>query len=554
MSIRHYLTLLLAITAALLLFLGGTALFQFQRNALVARALTEGAIPGVLAAADLGSRLKDVQIATTNVAYAADAGLVRQEGEQLDLGKKALREALEEQQKYVSSPAQAGLVQQARESVGNYFGAVDETVKLSLAGRKDLAVATLYGNVAEYQREVQQILDTLRVEKKRTKEESVASLNGSFTETVFGLSAATGLTLLVLIGLGMRLYAQIVRPLHSMERTMAEIAISLDFTQRVPVVRKDEIGQSIMAFNSLVDTLQKSLSEMVRVIRENEIAAVEMHQSAVVLSHIAANGNASSKEIQVAVRSIQSHIEGITCGAREADVLTSRSGEQATENSGVIHATVERIHELALTVETAAERIFSLADAGKRIASVVDELREIADQTNLLALNAAIEAARAGETGRGFAVVADEVRKLAERVSLSTRTIAGQIEEIRATSTQSSGLMGQVVADMQACTRLAQTGEVAMRDIEASSKKVVSVVNDIARKVDDGQGSSQDIVRQVDRIESLMSDANAAAAHSRNSADVVRGISGEMAKIVDRFIIGEPTVVATGGHGSVNLF
>ena len=169
MSIRHYLILLLAVTAALLLFLGGTALFQFQRNANVARSLTEGAIPGVLAAADLGSRLKDVQISSTSVVYAADLALARQEGEQLDAGRKALLEALEEQQKYVSSPAETGLVQQARESVGSYFGAIDETVKLSLAGKKELAVATLYGNVAEYQRELQQILETLRVEKKRTK-------------------------------------------------------------------------------------------------------------------------------------------------------------------------------------------------------------------------------------------------------------------------------------------------------------------------------------------------------------------------------------------------
>ena len=50
-----------------------------------------------------------------------------------------------------------------------------------------------------------------------------------------------------------------------------------------------------------------------------------------------------------------------------------------------------------------------------------------------------------------------------------------------------------------------------------------------------------------------MSDAHTAAMHSRNAADVVRGISGEMARIVDRFIIGPPAVAAAG-HGSVKLF
>ena len=36
---------------------------------------------------------------------------------------------------------------------------------------------------------------------------------------------------------------------------MTEIAGSLDLTRRVPVTRKDEIGQAIKAFNSLLDTL-----------------------------------------------------------------------------------------------------------------------------------------------------------------------------------------------------------------------------------------------------------------------------------------------------------
>ena len=60
-----------------------------------------------------------------------------------------------------------------------------------------------------------------------------------------------------LVALVMRLHRNIVRPLRAMEGTMADIAASLDFTQRVTVTRNDEIGQSVRAFNSLLDTLQR---------------------------------------------------------------------------------------------------------------------------------------------------------------------------------------------------------------------------------------------------------------------------------------------------------
>lgn len=50
----------------------------------------------------------------------------------------------------------------------------------------------------------------------------------------------------------------------------------LDFTQRVPVTRNDEVGQSVRTFNSLFDTLQHSLGAIVGIIRSNENAKAEM--------------------------------------------------------------------------------------------------------------------------------------------------------------------------------------------------------------------------------------------------------------------------------------
>ena len=554
MSIRQRLIMLLLIAAATLLMLGGTALFQFHQNSAMMRSLTEGAIPGFLATSELTSQMKSLQMATINLVNASDKTIAEQYRDEVNDWKALLVKQLGDQVGMADGERQQGLVRQARESLENYYQTLDQIAGLSLSGQKILAEATLSGNAAPNLKELEQILETLRVEKRRTKDAALAAVESALADAITILSGALAVTLLILAVLGQRLYMQISRPLKDMQRTMSEIATTLDFTRRVPIHRQDEIGHSISAFNSLIDTLQRSLTDMVQVIRHNEIAAVELHQSAVTLAHIASDGNASTRDIQAAVKKIQSQIDRIHVDTRQAGDLSANSGKQATENSQVIRQTIDRIHALSTNVETAAERVYAMALAGKNISGLVREIKEIADQTNLLALNAAIEAARAGESGRGFAVVADEVRKLAERVSAATQSIADQVSDIATTSSQSTELMRQIVAEMGINIDLASSAGNAMTDIESSARQVISMVDQIDHQVSVGHASSKEIVDQVDTIESLMTNANSAADHTRNFADTIRNFSSQMAAIVNRFQISEHKPVATTDHGSVALF
>ncbi|MBS1161322.1 MAG: histidine kinase [Proteobacteria bacterium] len=536
MSIRRHLILLILVAIASLIFLGATSFFQFQRNTAQVRVLTDGALPGFLSAAELSAKLKDMQIAVTAVVYAPPTASPAREV--VEAGKKGLQDGLEEQARFAQSAAQRGLVEQAQESLKNYLAAIDDVVQQRSNGQRVIAEALLDAAVAQYQQELQSVLETLRVEKRRYKEESVAALQSGVEEASLGLGLAMALALSVLVAAGYRLYRQISQPLQEMERTMTEIAQSLDLTRRVPVTRRDEIGQAISAFNSLLDTLQSSLSEMILIIKNNQVASLEMHESAVVLAHMAADGDSASRGIHSAVMEIQSQINHITSRTREAETLTTVSGEQATENGRVIRETVNRILELAHSVGTASGQVFALVQAGTRIADVVAEIRQIADQTNLLALNAAIEAARAGDSGRGFAVVADEVRKLAERVSQATASVAVQITAIEETSSTTAELMNRVVADMEKSMDLAKSAGLSMGSIEAAATQVIGVVGNIQQLVGVGRTSSHDIVDQVSTIQALMGNANSAASHTRNLADAIRHISGRMGTIVDRFTVG----------------
>ncbi|HVE11002.1 MAG TPA: HAMP domain-containing protein [Paraburkholderia sp.] len=258
MTIRHRITLLVVLMFVALSAIGAYAVYQTRGSAAEVRQVTEGVVPSALASADLVSQVKDVQIATMTLVYAPDANMVSQAQEELAKKRTTLKQALELQLKNAASHAQQGLVAQAQESLGNYFSAIDETARMKLAGKNELAQAYLFANVAQYRDELEGIVDTLRIEKNREKDDAIKTLNDRLATTTTMIAAVTGAAVLLLTAIGALLYRQITRPLSGMQAAMSEIATSQDFTRRVPVGRMDEIGHSIVAFNGMIEKIQEN--------------------------------------------------------------------------------------------------------------------------------------------------------------------------------------------------------------------------------------------------------------------------------------------------------
>ncbi len=166
MTIRQRIILLTLLTFAAIAAIGGYAMLQAQRNAADVKRVTEGVVPSTLASADLVAGLKDVQLATMALVFAPDANTLTQAADKLALQQNRLRQALSLQLQQASNPTQKGLVQQAQQSVASYFGAIDDTVKFKRAAQQDIAEANLFASVAQYQGELEQEIETLRVEKK----------------------------------------------------------------------------------------------------------------------------------------------------------------------------------------------------------------------------------------------------------------------------------------------------------------------------------------------------------------------------------------------------
>jgi methyl-accepting chemotaxis protein len=251
------------------------------------------------------------------------------------------------------------------------------------------------------------------------------------------------------------------------------------------------------------------------------------HSSAV--QRDAATGMAASvEEMSVSIEQVAQH-------ARDAQRLSSGSGEAANHGAEVIQQAAGAMGQITGFVRQASTTVGELGRRSQDISEVVQVIREIAEQTNLLALNAAIEAARAGEQGRGFAVVADEVRKLAERTAKSTRSIGEMITGIQDGAGAAVEQMEHGVAQVAEGGVLADRAGQAIGEIDASTREVIAAVGSISEAISEQSVASQTIARGVEQIAQMAEANHSASQDTENAAQALRDLAARLDQALGRF-------------------
>ena len=136
MTIRQRILMLVALSFAALLVVGGYAVYRSVDSEVEVRRVTEGVVPTTIDSVSLMGQLKDVQIAVLDMVAAPDTETLKQKWDELRERKGALERAIKAQEEKADSQAQKGLVKEVEESLKNYFSAIDDTAKFRLAGQK----------------------------------------------------------------------------------------------------------------------------------------------------------------------------------------------------------------------------------------------------------------------------------------------------------------------------------------------------------------------------------------------------------------------------------
>ena len=192
---------------------------------------------------------------------------------------------------------------------------------------------------------------------------------------------------------------------------------------------------------------------------ENKTNGVTLQGSSEILLSNVDRLNKSSNEAAISLKNAAVVLSEITQNV-------TKTSKQTTEMSGLANAVINSAkegQELAFKTNKAMDEINEQVSAIKESITVIDQ---IAFQTNILSLNAAVEAATAGEAGKGFAVVAQEVRNLANKSTEAAKEIKNLVESANFKANEGKTIANNMIQGYNC--------------LNANIDKTIDIINDVA--------------------------------------------------------------------------
>lgn len=384
--------------------------------------------------------------------------------------------------------------------IQNYFDAIDR-------GNNNEIISAMNEWLAKYDQakimrtELQELSVRTGAEKIASAFENIQSII-FYTTVIFICSIITGLLITLILSRG------ISKPVNMCLAFANQIAEG-DFSDRIDIDQKDEIGILSHALNTSADKLEATISGIMKstdylVQSVEQIAAGNQN-----LSQRTSEQAGSLEEIAATVEQAKISINQNYENSINASSMSSSSTKTALQGGELVNETVQSINDVNTNTN--------------KIGEISILINEIAFQTNLLALNAAVEAARAGEHGKGFAVVASEVRNLAQKAANSTKDIANIINEA-------------VIKVQDSTDKTYKSGE-SLKNIIASVKGVEDLIRKIELSSNDQKQGMEQISETINNLD-IMTQHNASLVEETASAsEEMAGQARELMNMMSQFKI-----------------
>lgn len=535
MKIAHKLILLTALSALAIVLLTAVNYSKFQTIDKKLFGITDDVVPSIILINEINQAFSDARHGLLEHIVQSDIDKKKQVEAKLQKDLALFDEKLKAYNEYVSSEAGQQNISNLRKEFEQWKSTSQLVITASDMSDSETANTLVQTKLIP---QMAKVLENLQIATERNKVGANEDKNDikQAMSSAISFSISAGLLLIIAISIiGLWIGRSIINPLNNMRQFVVQLGTDFDFTRRVSVTQKDEIGESLEMLNGLINTLQNSLQQLNRIGRDVTGTASGLSNASQQLSSASHNVSNAASSMAAGVEEVTVSISHMADSADECDRTAREAGQMASTGGTVIESTITSINQIAEDVRVSAQQIESLKERTASINAVVNVIKDIADQTNLLALNAAIEAARAGDLGRGFAVVADEVRKLAERTASSTQEIIGTVSAIQNEANTTVTTMQQTVRQVDLGVERAQEASDAISKIRHNADQVVVQVSEITSTMREQSAASAMMAQQVEQVAQMSEESSSVAESTASEGQRLRQLSQELDSAISRY-------------------
>ncbi len=447
-----------------------------------------------------------------NIYIDDDKGRQAQELQRIADARKKASEIYNALEHSITSDKGRAAIKKVLDLRPGYVRAIESYMDLVKSGQLEQARKLLLSDVRETQRGYLEAINQLiAFQTELANHDGVETENEARTAVrLISILLVTALAVSVLMAFF--IVRSITGPVAKAS-ALAETMAKGDFTAKLDIDQKDEIGAMARSLNTMVGQLSTMIRDIIGGVNSltsssNDLAAVskQLSANAKESSDKAATVAAATEEMSTNMQSVSAAMEQSTSNVN----MVASSTEEMTATVGEIAQNAEKARAITdgavKQSQQTSMKMAALGESARKIGRVTETITEISEQTNLLALNATIEAARAGEAGKGFAVVANEIKELARQTAEATVDIKNQIGDMQTTT-------ATTVEDIE--------------KISAIITEINNVINGIATAVEEQSAASNEIANNIGQASQGIAEVNENVAQSTVViADITRDITG----------------------------
>jgi|GEM_PF-1770644 len=385
----------------------------------------------------------------------------------------------------------------------------------------------------------------------------------SLSSTLTLSAIAAGVVLLF----SLMLMVSITRSLNILSKTVLAVAAEGDFSRRVPIRSRDEVGKTVQAFNRLMDSLQSAFSRINTVM--NDMAQGDFDSRVDVeltgdLHALKTSINTTVERLQKAISNINEVMEGVAQGDFARQIHVELHGELKALQSN-INTSVDRlrfaIQDINRVLNGLAQGDFSLhvsADLSGELDTLKGNINQTVRtlRTTMQAQHEVMQALAFGDFKAHVHVEAQGEFKRSSDMILQTmaslETIIGDVNEVMSrvargdltprVSVKASGAFQQLADGINTSLTSLQTTLKLVHNntlqVSIASSETSTTVEQVAEGVHSQSGSVDHLVQAIEKtthaVGRVLESTNTARDFSQHAATLVQSGQEQVETMLDQ--------------------